>query len=175
MVSIAASHFALFDLPERFVVDDAALDTAYRTVQTQVHPDRFASAGAAERRAAMQWATRANEAYQTLRNPLKRVVYLLHLRGVDIEAESNTAMPPAFLMHQMEWRETLDDAKADRDIDVIDILAAEVRNLRCTLLEQAGAALDSGDNDAAASLARQLMFIEKFETDIGHVYERLDS
>ena len=93
--------FALFGLPARYEVDEAALDAAYRTVQSQAHPDRFANAGDAERRVAMQWAAHANEAYRTLRQPLKRAIYLLHLRGVDIQAESNTAMAPEFLMQQM--------------------------------------------------------------------------
>lgn len=178
MVSTAGvpvNHFALFGLPEQYAVDLEALDVAYRTVQVQVHPDRFASAGAAERRAAMQWATQANEAYQTLRSPLRRLVYLLHLRDVDVEAESNTAMPPAFLMQQMEWREALDDAQGARDFGAIDALLDEVRTLRDTLLDQASIALDSADHAQAARLARQLMFIDKFEADIGHAYERLES
>jgi molecular chaperone HscB len=86
--------FSLFGLPVRFDVDQASLDEAYRTVQSQAHPDRFANAGDAERRVAMQWAAHANEAYRTLRQPLKRAIYLLTLRGVDIQAENNTAMAP---------------------------------------------------------------------------------
>ncbi|WP_205192460.1 Fe-S protein assembly co-chaperone HscB, partial [Burkholderia sp. LMG 13014] len=102
MVSLKDSHFDLFHLPAQFALDETVLDAAYRTVQTQVHPDRFAAAGDAQKRIAMQWATRANEAYRTLRDPLKRASYLLSLRGVDIGAENNTAMEPAFLMQQME-------------------------------------------------------------------------
>ncbi|MGC7990846.1 Fe-S protein assembly co-chaperone HscB, partial [Salmonella enterica] len=88
----------------------------------QAHPDKFAHASDAEKRVAMQWATRANEAYQTLKNPLKRARYLCELHGVDLQTESNTAMAPAFLMQQMEWRETLDDAKAGKDIDALEQL-----------------------------------------------------
>ena len=90
-------HFQLFDLPPRFALDTAALDSAYRSVQGQVHPDRFASGTAAENRVAMQWATQANEAYRTLKSPLRRAAYLCERAGVPIDAESNTTMPTEFL------------------------------------------------------------------------------
>ncbi len=104
-------HFQLFDLPPRFALDMAALDSAYRSVQGQVHPDRFAAGTAAENRVAMQWATQANEAYRTLKSPLKRAAYLCERAGVPIDAESNTTMPTEFLMQQLQWREALDDAR----------------------------------------------------------------
>src|SRR5207253_1595724 len=100
MATLNDSHFDLFDLPPTYAIDAKTLDDAYRTVQAQVHPDRFAAAGDAQKRIAMQWATRANEAYQTLRDPLKRATYMLSLRGVHADAENNTAMEPAFLMQQ---------------------------------------------------------------------------
>lgn len=175
MGSTAVNHFELFGLPVQYTLDLGGLDAAYRTVQTQVHPDRFASAGAAERRVAMQLATQANEAYQTLRHPLQRLIYMLHLRGVDVEAESNTAMPPAFLMQQMEWREALDEAQAARDMSAIDALHDDVRALRDNVLEQARIALTAEDDEQAARLARQLMFLDKFARDIDHAYERLES
>jgi len=108
------NHFDLFQLPARFDLDMGALDAAYRDVQGRVHPDRFVNAGNAEKRVAMQWATRANEAYQTLKNPQKRAQYLCELNGVDLQTDSNTAMPMAFLMQQMEWREALGEAARPR-------------------------------------------------------------
>src|SRR3984885_14273648 len=119
MASLNDSHFDLFDLPAQFALDAAALDHAYRTVQAQVHPDRFAAAGDAQRRIAMQWATRTNEAYQTLRDPLERPRYMLARRGVDVVAENNTAMEPAFLMQQMEWRESIEDAAAAKNLGAL--------------------------------------------------------
>ena len=169
------THFSLFGLPEHFEVDDDALNAAYRTVQSQAHPDRYAHAGDAERRVAMQWATRANEAYQTLRDPLKRATYLLHLKGIDVQAENNTAMPPAFLMQQMEWRESLGDAKAERDIDALDTLLAMLRKEK-RMRYAALAGLLNGDSNsaAAADAVRQLMFIEKIERDTAEAIDRLD-
>ena len=124
------SYFELFDLPVRFAVDGEALETAYRKVQAEVHPDRFASAPEAERRRALELATEANEAFQTLRSPVARARYLLQLRGIDTQEETNTAMPVDFLMAQMEWREAVADARAASDVEGLEQLAAAVRARR---------------------------------------------
>jgi molecular chaperone HscB len=76
-LDFARNHFELLGLPAQYAVDPARLEHGYRELQSQVHPDRFAAATEAERRVAMQWATRVNEAYRTLRNPLERARYLL--------------------------------------------------------------------------------------------------
>ncbi len=169
------NHFDLFHLPARFEVDMDALDAAYRDVQGQVHPDRFVNASDTEKRVAMQWATRANEAYQTLRNPQKRAQYLCELNGVDLQTESNTAMPMAFLMQQMEWREALDDARAARDVDALDGLDAQVRRERKQMLEQVGRQLDAGDFQAAAQGVRALMFLDKFGDEVQYAFEALEA
>ncbi|AOJ68361.1 MULTISPECIES: Fe-S protein assembly co-chaperone HscB [Burkholderia] len=174
MVSLKDSHFDLFHLPVQFALDEPTLDAAYRTVQSQVHPDRFAAAGDAQKRIAMQWATRANEAYQTLRDPLKRATYLLHLRGVDVGAENNTAMEPAFLMQQMEWRERIEDAAAAKNVGELDALLAELRDERRARLAKLGALLDSGSDQGAAEAVRQLMFVERVSAEIGAQIERLE-
>lgn len=169
------NHFELFHLPQRFSIDSTALDRAYREVQNRVHPDKFVAATDAEKRVAMQWATRANEAYQTLKNPFKRAAYLCELNGVDLQTESNTSMSPAFLMQQMEWREALDDARGERDLSGLDRLDADLRAVRQQQLEQIGGLLDAGDYDAAAAAVRQLMFLEKFGAEVQSVYEQLEA
>ncbi len=175
MVSLNDSHFDLFNLPAQFTLDANTLDDAYRTVQAQVHPDRFAAAGDAQKRIAMQWATRTNEAYQTLRDPLKRATYLLSLRGVDVGAENNTAMEPAFLMQQMEWREGIEDAAAARNIGALDALLAELRDDERVRFTKLAALLDSGADQAAGEAVRQLMFIERVASEIGAQIERLEN
>jgi molecular chaperone HscB len=172
--SLSDSHFVLFGLPEQFAIDADALDHAYRTVQAQVHPDRFAAAGEAQKRVAMQWATRANEAYQTLRDPLKRAKYMLHLRGIDVGAENNTAMEPAFLMQQMEWREAIEDAVGAKNVDALDALAGDLRDDERVRLSKLGALLDSGSNQPAAEAVRQLMFIERVAAEVDTQIDRLE-
>jgi molecular chaperone HscB len=167
------NHFELFHLPQQFAIDLKALDAAYHEVQNQVHPDKFASASDAEKRIAMQWATRANEAYKTLKSPFKRAAYLCELNGVDLQTESNTSMPPAFLMQQMEWREALDDARAQKDRAGLEGLENELRAARRQTLEQVGALLDAGNFAQAAEKVRQLMFLEKFADEVANVFEQL--
>jgi molecular chaperone HscB len=175
MASLNDSHFELFQLPVQFSLDRDVLDDAYRTVQAQVHPDRFAAAGDAQKRIAMQWATRTNEAYQTLRDPLKRATYLLSLRGVDVGAENNTAMEPAFLMQQMEWRERIEDAAAAANIGELDALLVELRDEERLRFTKLAALLDSGADQAGGEAVRQLMFIERVASEIGAQIERLES
>jgi molecular chaperone HscB len=169
------NHFELFHLPAKFDVDMAALDTAFREVQAQVHPDRFVNASDAEKRVAMQWATRANEAYQTLKNPQKRAQYLCELNGVDLQTESNTAMPMDFLMQQMEWREALGEARAAKDAEALDALDAQVKGERKGMLSSVGKQLDAGDYAQAAQGVRALMFLDKFGDEVQYAFEALET
>ena len=169
------NHFALFHLPQQFAIDTAALDAAYREVQNQVHPDKFVSAEDAEKRVAMQWATRANEAYQTLKSPFKRVVYLCELNGVDLQVESNTAMPTVFLMQQMAWREALDDVRDTRDLGALEKLDATLRAARQTELDAIAGLLDNGRFEDAGQGVRQPMFLEKFGEEIARAFEILEA
>jgi len=168
-------HFQLFQLPASFALDRDALDRAFRSVQSSVHPDRHASGSPVERRVAMQWATRANEAYQTLKSPLKRAAYLCEQAGVPIEAESNTAMPAAFLHQQMEWREALDEVRESGDAEALRELDCTMAAERERLIGELHQALDvDRDHARAAALVRQLMFVEKYATEVGlagHAFE----
>jgi molecular chaperone HscB len=171
-VPIQDNHFTLFGLPARFAVDVPALEDAYKRVQAQIHPDRFASATAAERRVAMQWAARVNEALQILRSPLRRAAYLCELNGTPIEAETNTAMPGAFLGQQMRWREDLDEVRASTERAALQGLIDDVSAQRAATLQQLENALDDRhDYPAAAALVRQFMFIEKFADEVAAVAE----
>ena len=169
------NHFDLFQLPARYTIDMAALDAAYRDVQGQVHPDRFVNATDAEKRVAMQWATRANEAYQTLKNPQKRARYLCELNGVDLQTESNTAMPMDFLIQQMEWREALFEARADKDVAALEALDEQVKGERKARLAQVGGELDAGDYKQAAEGVRALMFLDKFGEEVHHAFEAAEA
>jgi molecular chaperone HscB len=168
-------HFALFGIPPSFAVDVAALDVAYRELQREVHPDRFVNRADNEKRLAAQWATQANEAYRTLKSPLARGRYLLQLAGIDTEEETNTAMPVAFLMQQMEWREAVVQARADRDETRLVELAAqkhtEERTLFTRLAEQLATPQKMHD---ARETVRKLRFLEKLGEEIDLAGEALE-
>ncbi|SFU87333.1 Fe-S protein assembly co-chaperone HscB [Pseudoduganella namucuonensis] len=169
------NHFELFNLPQRYAVDAEALNGAYRDVQNRVHPDKFVNATDAEKRVAMQWATRANEAYQTLKNPQLRARYLCELNGVDLQTESNTSMPGAFLMQQMEWREELEDARAGKDLELLETLDGQLRAARKDLLKDIEARCDAGDYHAAAQDVRAMMFLEKFGEEVRFAFDALEA
>lgn len=172
-MNLADDDFTLFGLPQRFALDRADLDQRWRELQAKVHPDRFAAEGGAAQRVAMQWSVRVNEAYGRLKNPLQRAAYLCELRGAPINAENNTAMPAAFLMQQMEWREALDDAG---NVPAVEALDDEVRQAEAGLMAELGTLLDEqGSLEAAQQAAqrvRALMFVARFRDDIDR---RLDS
>ncbi|MCW5650618.1 MAG: Fe-S protein assembly co-chaperone HscB [Ramlibacter sp.] len=163
-MNLQSTDFELFDVPARFAQDRAALDARWKELQREAHPDRFAAQGAAAQRVALQWSVRINEAYQRLKDPLRRAAYLCELRGAPIHAETNTAMPPEFLMEQMQWREALDEADALPELEALtDTLGAS----RAEALRQLEALLDAQDDPpSAAQQVRALMFIERFAHDV---------
>lgn len=167
------NDFKLFGLPVRYALDRAELDERWKQLQRQVHPDRFAAQGAAAQRVAMQWSVRINEAYQRLKDPLKRAAYWCELQGVPVNAENNTAMPASFLMRQMEWREALDDADG---ADALDALLTEARDARQQALATLTQLIDEEANPTAAvQQVRALMFVERFTDEVHQRLERLES
>ena len=170
------NFFELFGFQPAFKLDLNQLDQIYRDIQSQVHPDKFAHLGDAERRLSMQWATLTNEAYQTLKKPINRARYLLKLHHVDTQEETNTAMPAEFLMEQMELREAVMDAKMANDMDALgqveSSLKGEIKSLHGVLEKQ----LDvDGDYQSAALNVRKLRFLDKLVSEINDAYETMDS
>lgn len=170
-LNLQADDFTLFGLKPGFQLDRQALDDCWKRLQRQAHPDRFATQGAAAQRVAMQWSVRINEAYQRLKDPLKRAAYWCELQGVAVNAENNTAMPAAFLMQQMEWREALDEAAGE---DELNALLEQTRNARQHLLETLAQLIDQAqDAPAAVDQVRALMFVERFAEEVHNRLERL--
>lgn len=168
-------HFQLFGLPVRYALDAGRLDEAYRDLQAQIHPDRFAHAGEAEKRLSMQWTTRANEAYETLKKPFERARYLLQLQGVDALDPKNTAMPADFIMQQMEWREALAEAAAKRDPDALAGLESTLRGHTRALQDELARLIDeTQDYLQAAETLRKLRFMDKLMEEVDTAYAALD-
>ncbi|GAB3246732.1 Fe-S protein assembly co-chaperone HscB [Chitinimonas naiadis] len=167
-------HFALFGLPRAFLLDMNVLETAYRALQSQYHPDRAASLPDTDKRLALQVATRVNEAFQILKSPLARARYMLQLAGVDTQEETNTSMPAAFLMQQMEWREAVVDARQAGQIEALEALAGELRTETRRLEADLAHGLDVHvDHALVAQTVRKLRFLEKLDQEIGDAIERL--
>ncbi|MFI5445496.1 Fe-S protein assembly co-chaperone HscB [Polaromonas sp. UC242_47] len=169
-MNLQSNDFELFDVPVQFAQDPAALDARWKELQREAHPDKFAAQGAAAQRLAMQWSVRINEAYQRLKNPLKRAMYLCELHGAPIRAETNTAMPPDFLVQQMQWREALEDAEG---LENLEEIASQAMSRKREQLSKIERILDQQkDFAAAAQQVRSLMFIERFGSEVD---ARIDS
>ena len=168
-MNLQSTDFELFRVPTQFAQDRAVLDSRWKELQREAHPDKFAAQGPAAQRIAMQWSVRINEAYQRLKDPLRRASYLCELHGAPIQAEKNTAMPTDFLLQQMQWREALEDAKTVQDLEEIALQSNNSGREQLSKIEQM---LDINmDFVAAAQQVRSLMFIERFSSEVD---DRLD-
>jgi molecular chaperone HscB len=163
--SASENYFDFFGLSPQFSLDLAQLDQAYLAIQKEVHPDRHTQGSDSEQRIAMQMATLANTAHQTLKHPIQRGLYLCKLHGVEANLETNTAMPTAFLLQQMAWRDSLEEST--EDFDALDALATEVDSAYKVALVELAEAMDRTHNyQRAAELLRGLLFIDKFATEL---------
>jgi len=171
--SLAANDFALFQLPQQFALDLLSLEQSWKALQRHAHPDMHAQSDASAQRLSMQWSVRINEAYQRLKNPIKRAAYLCELHGAPIDAETNTAMPADFLMQQINWREALDDAVSPQEVGA---LLVEVKAYRNALLKECVHFLDDVfDIQKAALSVRALMFVDRFIQAVVLQLDRLES
>lgn len=169
------NYFQLFGLAQSYRLDNSQLEQQYRELQNLVHPDKHAHATDVEQRVAMQRATLVNEAYQTLRNPLRRARYLLILQGIDTQEETNTAMPPDFLMEQMEWREAVIEAQQACDMAALTELETRLHRVTTELETMLSVKIDADKNySAAAELVRKLRFLEKLAEEIHAAYDAID-
>ena len=172
---LSADYFTLFEQPRAFAIDEGALASHYRALQGATHPDRFASAGAAERRWSVQASSFVNDAYRTLRHPLRRAVYLLSLAGISTDEETDTAMDPMFLMQQMELREALESVPVAGDPSAaLEAIERDLAGARAATAERFGALSDAGDWSGARDVVRRWQFLDKLGREADELGARLD-
>ena len=175
MLDFSRNHFQLFGLPPRYRVDPDALDAAYRNLQSEVHPDRFAAASDADKRLALQASARVNEAYRALKDPVQRAQYLLSLSGVDAVGETDTQLPFDFLERQLERREEASEALANEDVRTLSSLRRAVRADAREIEDHLARELDGGGDYAEARPhVRELTFLAKLADDIDAMAASLD-
>jgi len=90
-----SNYFSVFSLPRKLALDTAALEKTYYAQSRKLHPDRFAAKPVAEQEAALAEASRLNDAYRTLKDPIARTEYLLTLEGVQLDEQSKQATDAA--------------------------------------------------------------------------------
>lgn len=166
------NYFELFSLPVNFSIDQTRLSATYRELQKQYHPDKFVMQNDSERLRAMQKSTEINDAYQTLKNSCLRAQYLLLLAGVDIALEQKTLQDTAFLMQQMEWRESI-AAFTEDDQDQIDEFAQQLQQQVADLESKIEVQLQNDELEATANSIRQLKFMLKLQIELALIEEKL--
>jgi len=173
---LTQNYFQLFSLPERYHLERAELDARYRDLQRRVHPDRFASAGAQERRASMQQAAHINQAFETLKDPLRRGRYLLELRGAPAEEQQGSHQDPEFLMQQIELREALAEVRGQPDpLAALDRLSRDIRAQYQTLESSLETALDdSGDIQAALTFVLRMQYFTRLQNEVQELEAELE-
>ena len=172
-MNLQSNDFELFGLEQRFAQDRSQLDARWKDLQREAHPDKFAAQGAAAQRIAMQWSVRINEAYQRLKDPLKRAAYLCEINGMPVNAENNTTMPAAFLMQQMQWREDLDEAHSADDLEKIRL---QVQQAGRDVLLNLERLIDSQKSFAdAVGQVRAMMFVERFSKDVDNRLDQIET
>lgn len=162
---MSQNFFTLLKLPEAFVIDLEKLDQNYQGIQKEIHPDRFASFDDETKLESIKKTAQVNDAYQTLKSPIRRAEYLLQLHGVNIHDEKYTAVPQDFLMQQMEWREELETHKQNKL--ALEKLAADIQKNKNEIMNQLPSFFDHKDHlNDAIQITRELNFIEKIEQHI---------
>ena len=166
-------YFALFGLPVSYTLSQEQLAVRYQDLQRQYHPDKFASASAAEQLASVQQSATINQAWQTLRHPLTRAEYLLSLHGYDLASEQHTVRDTAFLMEQLELREELDEIEKSQDEERLAAFIKRVKGMYDVRHQQVVEQLNSETWDAAADTVRKLRFLDKLQSVAEQLEEKL--
>lgn len=172
-MNLQSDDFELFGLERRCVQDRAVIDARWKALQRQAHPDQFAAQGLAAQRLAMQWSLRINEAYQRLKDPIRRAAYLCQLQQARVDGDEGdgAALPAQFLTQQMEWREALEAAQTAATLDALD---AQVQQARAAALAQCERLIDAQQDYAgAARELKALMFIARFAQALDRRREQL--
>lgn len=166
-----SQYFTLFQLEPQFDIDTDSLEQNYRTLAARFHPDRFASASAFEQKQAVMMSSTVNEAYRTLKNPTDRAAYLLRQQGIDADAPEHTSFAPEFLMQQMEWRETLAEARGGKDQTALPALDKEISGAQQELWRDLREAFRRQQYEDAAQLVRQGRFLDKLKKEISNLLQ----
>lgn len=176
-MSLKENYFQLFEVPEQYSFDENTLRATYRDLQRKTHPDKFAGASEHEQLLAVQYAATINDAYDVLTSPLKRAIYMLSLKGIELDEQGSSAMDPLFLMAQMELREELEQAEHAADPEaalekVAEHLDAELAQLQAAFVVQIEKGCDA-ELEAAVETVKKMQFLAKVQADLEHLEHEL--
>ena len=172
---LTSNFFELFDVPVAYDVDLDLVQQRYRDLQKVVHPDKFANASDQEKRISMQQTSRINEALNALRHPVDRAIYLLSLKGIDLNLENETTMDAGFLMAQIEMREELSDIRSKDDpLAELDNFSRQIKSDMTAMMESYSAAYEGGHLDDAKEWIRKMQFMQKAKKEVDELSAKIE-
>lgn len=171
----SSTYFEIFNVPFSYDINLAEVAEVYLKLQKSVHPDRYASSGDQEKRIAMQQTSLINQAFQTLKDPVSRAQYMLKIKGLDMDSETDTTMDAEFLMEQMEFRESIMDARdKDDPLAELDSMAAGLKQKMDDLMKSFSVSFADDCYDAAREIVRKMQFIVKAKKEVDELSEKLE-
>ena len=173
--SPSQTYFELFGLKPVFDLDPAQLHSEQQRLQATYHPDRFVTADERERRLSVQMASWINQAYETLRDPVKRSRYLLEINGASIPDDSTTTSDAGFLMEQIELREEIEVCRHSEDaLSRCEKIETRLDQRAAELARDFVIAFDAGDFDAALAASRKMQFIQRIQHQLAELQFELE-
>jgi molecular chaperone HscB len=172
---LSQNYFQIFNLRQNFSIDLETLTASFQTLQSSYHPDKFVAQNDINSRQAMQVSSLINEAYQALKNPIKRAIYIMQLNGVNLDTETDTNMDIDFLMEQMELRETMDAIPLDESgLDQIDGIALTVKKQLKQMMERVESLFEKQAWSEARALLREVQFMNKIDQEAKKIQESIE-
>ncbi len=172
---LSSNFFEIFDVPVGYQIDLDQVQQRYRDLQKAVHPDKFVNASDHEKRISMQQTSWLNEAFNTLKQPVERAIYLLKLKQVDLNMENETTMDMAFLMEQMEMREALSNVRTKDDpLSELGVFSAQIKNKMQTLVEGFSTSYEADQLDDAKEWIRKMQFVQKAKNEVNELSAKIE-
>lgn len=169
------NYFELFGLKPVFDIDATELRASQQRLQSSFHPDRHVGASPADRRASVQMASWINQAFETLRDPVKRSRYLLEINGAELPDESATTGDAEFLMEQLELREAVEDCRDnDRPLDCCALIETRLDQRAAELATDFVAHFQAGRLDEAVEGSRKMQFIQRIQHQLSELQFELE-
>ncbi len=172
---LSRDYFSLFGFEPAMAIDASLLQQRFQQLQSEYHPDKYSASSDQQSRQAMQISSLLNEAFQTLKDPVKRAIYLLQLNGIDLNTETDTRMDSGFLMEQMELREKMENiAQSEEGLDQIDQLSAQVKKQLTQMMNEVADQIQSSNWQQARDLLRKVQFMSKIQQECKKIQEKIE-
>ena len=170
--------FEMLGVARRFDLDLAVLEKTHRELSRALHPDRYSQAGASERRAALEKAASVNEAWRTVRDPIRRAEALFRVHGIAVGENNEPPATPTFLMEVLEEREALAEARAAKDLAKVRAvgvtMGGRAKEIEAKLAAGFDRAADPAEIAKLVPLLGELRFYKRFLEEVSAIEEDND-